>query len=154
MHEFTFKWYGNIWNKLFYSQRIWIGYYIELADLVYCNKSLLDVLLCMSNPILLPWQHTWSKPVMYFHIYKINGASSAWSSKHWQPRTGGSVSWASGCYAGGRELSHTACNCSGGRYSHCPTLGKVENKKRERARTAISSALIRHSLFSNYANHN
>ena len=32
---FTFKWYGNTWNKTFYSQRIWIGYNIELAELVY-----------------------------------------------------------------------------------------------------------------------
>ena len=23
---FTFKWYGNTWNKTFYFQRIWIGY--------------------------------------------------------------------------------------------------------------------------------
>ena len=28
---FTFKWYGNSWNKTFYSQRVWIGY-IELAE--------------------------------------------------------------------------------------------------------------------------
>ena len=28
---FTFKWYGNFWNKTFYSQRVWIGYNIELA---------------------------------------------------------------------------------------------------------------------------
>ena len=27
-----FKWYGNTWNKTFYSQRVWIGYNIELAD--------------------------------------------------------------------------------------------------------------------------
>ena len=32
---FTFKWYGNTWNKTFYLQRIWIGYNIELAKLVY-----------------------------------------------------------------------------------------------------------------------
>ena len=32
---FTFKWYGNTWNKTFYSQRIWIGYNIELAEAVY-----------------------------------------------------------------------------------------------------------------------
>ena len=32
---FTFKWYANTWNKTFYSQRIWIGYNIELAELVY-----------------------------------------------------------------------------------------------------------------------
>ena len=31
---FTFKWYRNSWNKTFYSQRVWIGYNIELADLV------------------------------------------------------------------------------------------------------------------------
>ena len=29
---FTFKWYGNSWNKMFYSQRVWIGYNIELAE--------------------------------------------------------------------------------------------------------------------------
>ena len=29
---FTFKWYGNYWNKTFYSQRVWIGYNIELAE--------------------------------------------------------------------------------------------------------------------------
>ena len=29
---FTFKWYGNSWNKAFYSQRVWIGYNIELAE--------------------------------------------------------------------------------------------------------------------------
>ena len=34
---FTFKWYGNTWNKTFCSQRIWIGYHIELAELVYCS---------------------------------------------------------------------------------------------------------------------
>ena len=28
---FTFKWYGNTWNKSFYSQRIWNGYNIELG---------------------------------------------------------------------------------------------------------------------------
>ena len=33
---FTFKWYGNSWNKTFYSQVVWIGYNIELAELVYC----------------------------------------------------------------------------------------------------------------------
>ena len=32
---FTFKWYRNFWNKTFYSQRVWIGYNIELAELVY-----------------------------------------------------------------------------------------------------------------------
>ena len=32
---FTFKWYGNSWHKTFYSQRVWIGYNIELADWVY-----------------------------------------------------------------------------------------------------------------------
>ena len=32
---FTFKWYGNYWNKTFYSQRVWIGYNIELAEQVY-----------------------------------------------------------------------------------------------------------------------
>ena len=25
-------WYGNSWNKTFYSQRVWIGYNIELAE--------------------------------------------------------------------------------------------------------------------------
>ena len=30
-----FKLYGNLSNKTFYSQRVWIGYNIELADLVY-----------------------------------------------------------------------------------------------------------------------
>ena len=29
---FTFKWYGNSWNKTVYSQRVWIGYSIELAE--------------------------------------------------------------------------------------------------------------------------
>ena len=29
---FIFKWYGNSWNKTFYSQRVWIGYNIELAE--------------------------------------------------------------------------------------------------------------------------
>ena len=33
---FTFKWYGNSWNKTFYSQVVWIGYNIELAELVNC----------------------------------------------------------------------------------------------------------------------
>ena len=28
----TFKWYGNTWNNSFYSQRIWIGDNIELAE--------------------------------------------------------------------------------------------------------------------------
>ena len=32
---FTFKRYGYSWNKKFYSQRVWIGYNIELAELVY-----------------------------------------------------------------------------------------------------------------------
>ena len=32
---FTFKWYGNTWNKTFYSQ---IGYNIELAESVYLNS--------------------------------------------------------------------------------------------------------------------
>ena len=32
---FTFKWYGNSWNRTFYSQRVWIGYNNELAELVY-----------------------------------------------------------------------------------------------------------------------
>ena len=31
----TFKWYGNTWNNTFYSQRIGIGYNIELAKAVY-----------------------------------------------------------------------------------------------------------------------
>ena len=34
---FTFKWYGNSWDKTFYSQRVLIGYNIELAELVYAN---------------------------------------------------------------------------------------------------------------------
>ena len=37
---FTFKWYGNAWNKMFYSQRIWIGYNIELAESLYCDLFL------------------------------------------------------------------------------------------------------------------
>ena len=32
---FTFKWYGNSWNKTFYSQGVWIGYNFELAEQVY-----------------------------------------------------------------------------------------------------------------------
>ena len=36
---FTFKWYGNYWNKTFYSQRVWIGYNIELAEQVYCHVN-------------------------------------------------------------------------------------------------------------------
>ena len=39
MPVFTFKWYGNTWNKTFYSQRIWFGYNIELAELVYDTSS-------------------------------------------------------------------------------------------------------------------
>ena len=35
---FTFKWYGNSWNKTFYSQVVWIGYNIELAELVYLGS--------------------------------------------------------------------------------------------------------------------
>ena len=35
---FTFKWYGNTWNKTFYSQKIWIGYNTELAELVYLRE--------------------------------------------------------------------------------------------------------------------
>ena len=31
---FTFKWYGNSLNKTFYSQRVLIGYNIELAEKV------------------------------------------------------------------------------------------------------------------------
>ena len=38
---FTFKWYGNSWKKTFYSQRVCIGYNIELTDLVYCTRLLL-----------------------------------------------------------------------------------------------------------------
>ena len=37
---FTFKWYGNTWNKTFYSQKIWIGYNIELAELVKARSFL------------------------------------------------------------------------------------------------------------------
>ena len=36
---FAFKWYGNSWNKTFYSQRVWIGYNIELAELVYLYRT-------------------------------------------------------------------------------------------------------------------
>ena len=35
---FTFKWYGNSWNKTFYSQRVWIGYNIELAKEIYSSR--------------------------------------------------------------------------------------------------------------------
>ena len=28
---FTFKWYGNTWNKTCYSQRVWIGYTTNVA---------------------------------------------------------------------------------------------------------------------------
>ena len=35
---FTFKWYGNSRNKTFYSQMVWIGYNIELAELVYWER--------------------------------------------------------------------------------------------------------------------
>ena len=38
---FTCKWYGNFWNKTFYSQRVWIGYNIELADLVYVTSIII-----------------------------------------------------------------------------------------------------------------
>ena len=37
---FTFRWYGYIWNKSVYSQRIWIGYNIELAESVYSGAGL------------------------------------------------------------------------------------------------------------------
>ena len=46
---FTFKWCGNSWNKTFYSQRIWIGYNIELAELVYWNLKLLQRWTCSEN---------------------------------------------------------------------------------------------------------
>ena len=38
---FTFKWYGNSWNKTFYSQRIWIGYNIELISRIglLCSRQ-------------------------------------------------------------------------------------------------------------------
>ena len=39
---FTLKWYGNTWNKTFYSQKIWIGYNIELAELVYQAPAKVD----------------------------------------------------------------------------------------------------------------
>ena len=47
---FTFKWYGNTWNKTFYSQRIWIGYNIELAKLVYCILNP-----CMTSADMSTW---------------------------------------------------------------------------------------------------
>ena len=51
---FAFKWYGNTWNKKFYSQRIWIGYNIELAESVYvhvqeaisCKELLYQITFC------------------------------------------------------------------------------------------------------------
>ena len=30
--HYNLEWYGNSWKKTFYSQRVWIGYNIELAD--------------------------------------------------------------------------------------------------------------------------
>ena len=39
---FTFKWYGNHWNKTFRSQRIWIGYNIELTNLVHFLQDSLN----------------------------------------------------------------------------------------------------------------
>ena len=47
---FTFKWYGNSWNKKFYSQRVWIGYNIELAELVFC-QGISSVKWCDANYI-------------------------------------------------------------------------------------------------------
>ena len=44
---FTFKWYGNTWNKSFYSQRIWIGYNIELAEWVYSWEFLIGSSRCL-----------------------------------------------------------------------------------------------------------
>ena len=35
---FIFKWYGNTWNKTFYSQRVWIGNNIDKAQWVYCQQ--------------------------------------------------------------------------------------------------------------------
>ena len=32
---FIFKWHGNTCNKTLYFQRVWLGYNIELADLIY-----------------------------------------------------------------------------------------------------------------------
>ena len=40
---FTFKWYGNTWNKTLYSQKIWIGYNIELAELVYISTMVVRI---------------------------------------------------------------------------------------------------------------
>ena len=51
---FTCKWYGNSWNKLFYSQRVWIGYNIELADLVYMTSIII-----VSQYLVSFVQHGW-----------------------------------------------------------------------------------------------
>ena len=46
---FTIKWYVKTWNKSFYSQRIWIGYNIELAKSVYLFSNILHSIFPLSE---------------------------------------------------------------------------------------------------------
>ena len=74
---FTFKWYGNTWNKTFNSQRIWTGYNIELAVgmLVYQNASsgtkpwhLTMTFLCKYLQFLqLPFSHLMTIILTHWH---------------------------------------------------------------------------------------
>ena len=48
---FTFKSYGNSRNKTFLSQRVWIGYNIELANWVYWSLDAMEWKTVKANPV-------------------------------------------------------------------------------------------------------
>ena len=75
---FSFKWYGNSWNKPFYSQRVWIAYNIEaliffrlllsncLSWKIYCDDhSSLSSTTTVQKWIILFTSH------QYYISYKI-----------------------------------------------------------------------------------
>ena len=50
---FSFQWYGNTWIKTFYSQRILIGYNIELAESVYTLVFIVIIIIININIIII-----------------------------------------------------------------------------------------------------
>ena len=63
----TFKWYGNSWNETFDSQRVWIGFSIELADWVY--RKLILITLSFLSDLRISEQRFFCKSVQISKRY-------------------------------------------------------------------------------------
>ena len=65
---FTFNWYGNSWNKMFYPQRVWIGY-IGLSLQFEIQSTLLGIALSG----ILPYCH--------FFFFLLPGCEWKWKGR-------------------------------------------------------------------------